>query len=119
MDRLLIRDLEFLAYHGVFEEEQQAGTKFTVDLDISWDASEAAVSDELQNAIDYGRVYEIVAHQMATPSQLIEHVAGRIQSALVAEFTQIIALSVRLVKHRPPVVGQFGSVAIELNWPKG
>jgi len=31
MDKIYIRDLEFIGYHGVFEEEKKLGQKFFVE----------------------------------------------------------------------------------------
>lgn len=118
MDYLRINDLKFLAKHGVFPEEQLAETWFTVDLVIGWNAAQAAATDELDYAIDYGKVYDLVAQEMAQYSKLIEHVAGRIQASLTAQFPQIATLETRLTKHRPPVVGDFGSVTIALSWSR-
>ena len=35
MDKIYIRDLEFIGYHGVFEEEKKLGQKFFVSM-IKW-----------------------------------------------------------------------------------
>ena len=35
MDKIYIRDLEFIGYHGVFEEEKKIGQKFFVSLELT------------------------------------------------------------------------------------
>ena len=42
---------------------------------------------------------------MAVPSNLIEHVAGRIVRAIADRFPQFTSFSVRVSKKRPPVNG--------------
>ena len=37
MDKIYIRDLEFIGYHGVFEEEKKLGQKFYLSLELSTD----------------------------------------------------------------------------------
>jgi dihydroneopterin aldolase len=42
---------------------------------------------------------------MEVPSDLLEHVAGRIKRAVTAEFPEFERFSVRVSKHNPPVNG--------------
>ncbi len=65
----------------------------------------AAQSDSLEDAVDYSLIYETVAREMAVPSNLIEHVAGRIVRAIADSFPQFTSFSVRVSKKRPPVNG--------------
>lgn len=102
---LELEGMEFRAYHGCLEREKTAGNDFIVDFKGQLDISAAAESDNLQDAVNYALIYDAIAEEMATPSDLLENVAGRIVHALEARFPQFISFSVRVSKKRPPVSG--------------
>ena len=100
-----LEGMEFRAHHGCLEREKIVGTDFVVDFRGDIDMSAAIESDNLEDAVNYALIYNVVAREMAMPSNLLEHVAGRIMKALAAEFPQIVSFSVRVSKKRPPVDG--------------
>ena len=102
---LELEGMEFRAYHGCLEHEKIAGNDFVVDFRGELDMSAAAESDRLEDAVNYALIYDVVAEEMAKPSDLLEHVAGRIVKVLEDRFPQFESFSVRVSKKRPPVNG--------------
>ena len=102
---LELEGMEFRANHGCLERERIAGNDFVVDFRGEMDMSAAAESDNLEDAVNYALIYDVVAEEMAKPSDLLEHVAGRIVKALEARFPEFVSFSVRVSKRRPPVAG--------------
>jgi len=100
-----LEGMEFHAYHGCLESEKINGNLFTVDVKGETEMGAAAASDRLEDALDYGRIYDIVAREMAIRSDLLENVAGRILSALGNEIPELENTSVRVSKKNPPVSG--------------
>ena len=100
-----LEGMEFHAYHGCQEKERREGNTFIVDFHAETELKKAVKTDDLENTIDYGRIYDIVAEQMAIPSNLLENVAGRILDAIRKEFDDILFLKVRVSKKNPPVNG--------------
>ncbi len=100
-----LEGMEFKAYHGCLEQEKVRGNVFTVDFRGELDLSAAAESDNLNDTLNYGEVYEIVAYEMSIPSELLENVAGRIVKAVADRFPQLVSFSIRVSKKRPPVDG--------------
>ena len=100
-----LEGMEFKAYHGCLEQEKIRGNSFIVDFRGELDLSAAAESDNLNDTLNYGEVYEIVAEEMSIPSELLENVAGRIVKAIESRFPQLVSFSVRVSKERPPVDG--------------
>ena len=100
-----LEGMEFRANHGCLEREKVVGNDFVVDFRGEVDMTAAIESDNLEDAVNYALIYDIVAREMAVPSNLLEHVAGRIAKSLAAELPQIISFSVRVSKKRPPVNG--------------
>jgi len=115
MGLIQIENMEFYSYHGHFKEERIVGNKFLVDLTIETDMKVPQESDNLKDAVNYQRVYEIVKLQMEKKSHLLEHIAGRIVDAIYSEVAGIEKLTVKVSKLNPPMGGKIGSVSIVLS----
>ena len=100
-----LEEMRFRAYHGCLESERRDGNLFLVDFKGETDITKASESDCLEDTVNYARIYDIVKAEMEIPSDLLEHVAGRIQRAIVAEFPEFERFSVRVSKRNPPVEG--------------
>ena len=100
-----LEGMEFRAFHGCLEREKVVGNDFIVDFRGEMDMSAAAESDDLRDAVNYAEIYDVIKEEMAKPSDLLEHVTGRIVKALEEKFPQFISFSVRVSKKRPPVSG--------------
>lgn len=110
-----IEKMEFWAYHGCFKEEQIVGNKFLVDLTIHTDCNKAAGSDELQDALDYQKAYNIVKEEISKNSKLLENICGRILDNLYSTFSnQIINVKVKVSKMNPPMGGQMERVSVTM-----
>jgi dihydroneopterin aldolase len=112
MGLIQIENMEFYSFHGHFKEEQIVGNKFIVDLTIETDMTAPAASDNLRDAVDYQRAYQIVKLQMEKKSHLLENIAGRIINAIYAEMTGIQKVTVKVSKMNPPMGGKIGSVSV-------
>jgi dihydroneopterin aldolase len=115
MGLIQIENMEFYAFHGHFREERIVGNKFLVDLTIETDMTIPAESDNLKDAVNYQRVYEIIKAQMEIKSYLLEHIAGRIIDAIYAEMSGIEKITVKVSKMNPPMGGKIGSVSVVLS----
>jgi dihydroneopterin aldolase len=115
MGLIQIESMEFYAFHGHFKEERIVGNKFLVDLTIETDMTIPAVSDNLKDAVNYQKVYEIIKQQMGLKSHLLEHIASRIIDVIYAEMEGIKKITVKVSKMNPPMGGKIGSVSVVLS----
>ena len=115
--QLLLKNLTFYAYHGVFPEENKIGGTYIVTLSLDIDLQKASETDNLEDTINYQLVYDVVKEQMQIQSKLIEHVAGRILRAVMSKFPQIAKAEVRLKKLNPPLGGQVESATVIMSEP--
>ena len=97
--------MEFHSNHGCLESERRDGNLFVVDLKAGFNPRKAAKSDELADTVDYGAVYELVRREMDKPSNLLEHIAGRIATAVAKELDGLYPVEVTVAKQNPPVGG--------------
>ena len=114
MGTISIEGMEFFSYHGCFKEEQIIGTRFTVDVFMETDTSEAELTDNLARTVNYQTVYGLVAEEMSVKSRLLENVARRITDRLKGEFPQVLAVRIKISKMNPPVGGKVEKVSVEL-----
>ncbi len=98
--------MQFVAFHGVLPRERSEGNLFLVDFKCRYDISGAMASDDIADTLDYSKIHGIVAEEMAIPSNLLEHVAGRIARRVESEHPDIPWFSVRVSKQDPPVDGR-------------
>jgi dihydroneopterin aldolase len=115
MGLIEIEGMHFYAYHGHFETEQIVGNDFIVDLQMNADCDKAAISDNLDNALNYQAVYMLVKKEMAIKSRLLEHVAKRILDALFNEFPNLEKAKVKVSKLNPPMGGEIKKVSVTLS----
>ncbi|MDR1371046.1 MAG: dihydroneopterin aldolase [Dysgonamonadaceae bacterium] len=109
---ILLEGMKFYAYHGVLEQEKILGNHYTIDLKIRLDLSKASQSDNLNDTVSYADIYAVVKDEMAIPSQLLEHVAGRIIKKLETRFPAIEKVRIKLSKHNPPIGGEVEKATI-------
>lgn len=114
MGLIHIENMEFYSFHGHFKEERIVGNRFIVNLTIETDMKMPSESDNLRDAVNYQRAYEIVKQQMQIKSYLLENIAKRILDALYAEMKGIQKATVKVSKINPPMGGKIGSVSVEL-----
>jgi len=113
-DVLRLRNMRFFAYHGLFPQEGELGQRFEVDLEIHRDFAAAGRSDQVEDTIDYQRVYQLVEEvvtrrRFKLVEALAEHLAQAVGQALAP-----VRLTVRVRKPHPPVAAHFDGVEVEL-----
>lgn len=114
MGLIQIENMEFYSFHGHFREERIVGNKFLVNLTIETDMTAPARTDNLRDAVNYQKAYEIVKQQMEIKSYLLENIAGRILDALYSEMKGIQKATVKVSKLNPPLGGKISSVSVEM-----
>lgn len=107
-------DIQCHAFHGVLEEEKKEGNLFRVNIAITIDDVVGMHSDDIQDTLDYRCISNIVAREMAIPSDLIEHVAWRIKHALQLSFPQATDIRVAVAKKNPPLSLQVAWAEVEI-----
>ncbi|MBO6035029.1 MAG: dihydroneopterin aldolase [Paludibacteraceae bacterium] len=114
MATITLENMQFYAHHGCFEEERKVGTNFSVTVTFSYDATIAATTDSISDAVNYAEVYQVIKKQMSMPSHLVENVAHRIKEALLKAFPAISSATVTVYKINPPLGEPFERVGVTL-----
>ncbi len=109
-----IEGMEFYAYHGHYEEEQIVGNRFLIDLKIETDCRKAAVSDDIEDAVNYQTAYKIIKSEMKKKSNLLENIAGRILDAIYEKLDNLKSVTIKVSKMNPPMGGKIKKVSITM-----
>lgn len=112
--KILLKNIQIYAFHGVLPEERIIGTNYLLNLELEADVSKASETDDLKDTLNYAEVNEVIREEMAIPSDLIEHAAGRIFRRLRSEFNILIGIKLELLKTNPPMPGECDGAAIVL-----
>lgn len=104
--------MEFRAGHGCYDLEKKVGNRFVVSVEIDAESEEAAREDDVQKAVNYLNVYELVRREMATTSNILENVALRIGDAIRKEWSQVVKVRVEVSKLAPPLGGKIERVTV-------
>jgi 7,8-dihydroneopterin aldolase/epimerase/oxygenase len=110
LDIVYLHGLRVDAVIGVYEWEQHVRQTLVIDLDMACDTHAAAVSDQLNDALDYAavanRVREVVR---ANRRQLLESLAESLAGMIMQEFA-VPWLRLKLAK--PGAVADCGDTGI-------
>lgn len=113
MDAIIIEGLKVDTVIGCFNWERQIIQPLMLDLTIHNDLSQAALSDELEDTLNYAQICELAAQviQEAQP-KLIEHAAQLVLECLFTTFPSIESISITIRK--PAIIAQANAVGIRL-----
>jgi dihydroneopterin aldolase len=95
--RIELRGLELRGFHGVLDEERREGQRFLFDVELEV-GEEAAVSDRIDDAVDYRDVAAAVREiSDARRYRLLEALAAAVADALLERFP-VTRVRVRVAK---------------------
>ncbi|UOQ91377.1 dihydroneopterin aldolase [Halobacillus shinanisalinarum] len=115
MDKIYLNSMEFWGYHGLFPEENKLGQRFYVDLELELDLKPAAQTDDMNQSINYGEIYEVTKKVVEGEARkLVETVAEQLSGKLLEHFELLDACRVKVTKPDPPIPGHYKSVAIDI-----
>ena len=111
-----LRDVRFHAFHGVLPQERQVGGDFLVTVRVGYPLERAMETDNVDDTLDYSALYALVEREVAEPSNLLEHVAGRIVKAITTSFPEVTSVDLELTKLNPPMGADSEGAAVEVHF---
>lgn len=115
MDKVIIKDLEVYAYHGVHAEEKKLGQMFIISAEITTDFTRAIQSDDVNDTISYSSVCKEIKNIMnSTKHNLVETVSYNIIKNLFVIYPTIISIKILIKKPWAPIGKHLEYAAIEM-----
>jgi dihydroneopterin aldolase len=114
-DTMILKGMRFYGHHGHLEAEKILGQWYEVDVALTMDLSRAAVSDALEDTLNYAALYEVIrlAVERGKDLNLIEALAGRILDCCF-QFTRVESVDVQVKKPQVPLGGPVAYAAVQL-----
>lgn len=101
---------------GVYDWERETPQTIWVDLELAIDAASAAMRDDVQDTIDYGRLVTLIKqHGHSKPFNLLETMAEELAALVLREFPSD-EVTIRVKKRSLPGVG---SAVVEVTRTQG
>jgi dihydroneopterin aldolase len=113
-DKIILNGLRFYGYHGVYPEERKRGQWFELDVEIWGNFSQAAVSDNVLEALDYSQVYKSIERIIEGPSvNLLEHLTQLVIDEIMS-FNKVEKTLVRIKKPKVSIGGPVLFAGVEM-----
>jgi FolB domain-containing protein len=81
-DRVILRQLPFNINIGLDAWERYKPQPVLLSLEIPYDFQKAAVTDDVSQTLDYGKIYKSLTHNLVGPSKSASELALRIRDVL-------------------------------------
>lgn len=115
LQKIIIKNIQIFSNHGCMLEESKIGSEYIVDLEIHADLAKSAISDNLEDTVDYVHLNQIVHSEMAIRAKLLETVAQNILNRIGEELKEVAFAEVSISKINPPMGGNVERVSVIFN----
>jgi 7,8-dihydroneopterin aldolase/epimerase/oxygenase len=105
-----LNSLKFFSFHGLLEEERILGGEFEVDVAVTCKDDKRIT--EIQQAVDYVKVYAVIKQQMEIPTALLETVAQDLAEKIYTGDNRITSISISIKKIHPPIAAFMGTAGV-------
>jgi dihydroneopterin aldolase len=106
--------MRFQGRHGYYDHELHAPQPFEVDVELVLNLQPAGVDDDLEQSVDYGKVYEAVRQIVESTSfRLLEALAEAISHEILADF-EVNEVAVRVRKPEVRLSGPLDYAGVEI-----
>ncbi len=119
MDFIEVTGIRCYGYTGYLPEEQILGQWFEVDLILGVDLTDAGMSDNLDDTLDYRQAIAIVKHHIkSTKVALVERLTVMIAQEILT-LPKVNQVRVKLTKLAPPIPDFGGKITIDITRTRG
>jgi dihydroneopterin aldolase len=110
----MLTNMQFMGRHGYYDHEMLESQPFEVDVDLVLNLQPAGIDDDLEQTVDYGKVYAAVRQIVESTSfRLLEALAEAISHELLADF-QVAEVGVRVRKPAVKLGGPLDYAGVEI-----
>lgn len=117
-DKILLKNIILYAHLGVKKEEREVRQKIAVDVELSLNLKETARGDDLEKAVDYEKVYNLIKERIeAKKYHLLEALAQDLAQEILKNF-KVEEVLVQAKKPQVKLAGPLDYVAVEIRRQK-
>ena len=109
-----ITGLSLYTHHGVTNAEREVGQRLVLDLRLDLGATDATVTDSIEDTVDYAEVCQLVALVAQQRShKTLERLCSTIAERLLADY-DLEGVWVKAAKPEPPIALSVDEVSVEV-----
>lgn len=109
-----ISGLSLYTHHGVSAAEREVGQRLVFDLRLDVGETDATVTDEIEDTVDYGEVCQLVALiAQQRQHKTLERLCSTIADRLLADY-DLEGVWVKAAKPEPPIPLPVDEVSVEV-----
>jgi dihydroneopterin aldolase len=109
-----ISGLSLYTHHGLSDAEREVGQRLVIDLRLDVGATDATVTDSIEDTVDYAEVCQLVALVAQQRShRTLERLCSSIADRLLADY-ELEAVWVKAAKPEPPIALSVDEVSVEI-----
>lgn len=109
-----ITGLSLYTHHGMTDAEREVGQRLVLDLRLDLGESDATVTDDLEDTVDYAEVCQLVALIAQQRShRTLERLCGTIADRLLGDY-ELEGVWVKATKPEPPIPLAVDEVSVEV-----
>jgi len=109
-----ITGLSLYTHHGVSAAEREVGQRLVFDLRLDVGETDATVTDEIEDTVDYGEVCQLVALiAQQRQHKTLERLCSTIADRLLADY-DLEGVWVKAAKPEPPIPLPVDEVSVEV-----
>ena len=106
--------MQFQGRHGYYDHEMRMQQPFEVDVELVMNLQPAGIDDDLEQTVDYARVYEVTRQIVESTSfRLLEAIAEAISHEILSEFP-VAEVGVRVRKPAVQLGGPLDHAGVEI-----
>ncbi|MGI8923236.1 MAG: dihydroneopterin aldolase [Fimbriimonadales bacterium] len=120
MDSVFVEGLELEGFHGFYDAERNEGNNFRFDVRLYLDTRPAGNSDELDQTVDYSEAVGIIRDVVGgSKVKLVEALAEKTASSLMAKLPAVVSVHIKLSKLHPPLLSSAQAAGVEITRSRG
>lgn len=106
-----LKQLRFLAYHGLYAGERKTGNEFEINLSVSYQPSSGTIMGIL-DTVNYSALYTLLKTEMQKPRHLLETLVMELTEVIHGSFPQVKKIEISITKLHVPIAKFTGTAGV-------
>jgi dihydroneopterin aldolase len=114
MDNLItieLKQLRFLAYHGLYATERKTGNEFEINLSVSYQPISGTITG-IADTVNYAELYKLLKTEMQKPRHLLETLVMELADIIHVSFPRIKKIEISITKLHVPIAKITGTAGV-------
>jgi dihydroneopterin aldolase len=107
-----LKQLRFLAYHGLYAEERKTGNEFEINLSVAYKPASGIITG-ISDTVNYSELYSLLKTEMQKPRHLLETFLMEVSEIIHLAFPQIKKIQISITKLHVPIAKFTGTAGVK------